>query len=204
MEDIFSDILEAGEEAEKQEAKSIDLGPLSELAKRQAALEAKPDQIKVDSLLDHIKKISASIKDVEEVLKAHKKVLNAVRQKEIPETMKAFNLSEVTTDTGAKITIKSDVSCTIKDPDKLYAFVSDRGDGAIIKDNVTVVMPEDSKELFDALSTMLEAQDAAYERKRAIHGGTLKKYVKDRQAEGVALPEEAIKVFEYSYAKLKL
>lgn len=197
--DIFGALAEAAEEVGEQQKQAVDLGPISELADKQSRLDAKENKTIARLIYDHAINMGASVKDVEGALKLIKKDLFDVKQNQLPELMGSFGLTEVTTDNGAKITIKDGLSPTVKDAEKLYDFVREIGDGAIIKDNVTVSLNE---EVADSLFEVLVGLDLEYDRKQGIHAATLKKWCKDKLADGVNLPE-AISVFEYKYAQLK-
>lgn len=199
MSDIFQ-VIEAAGEADKK-AQKIDLGPISVLADKQAALESKALESRVNLVYSLCEKIGASVLDIEEALKKRKKDLFNIRQIQIPELMKEFGLESLKTNTGASIEIKGGVSVSIKDNKKLFKYVRDCNSGDLIKNVIIIEASDDGTR--EGLITFLEESFVPFEQKESIHSATLKKFVKEQIESGKKPPENAVNTFEYNFSKLK-
>ncbi|MHA1302167.1 MAG: gp33 family protein [Candidatus Heimdallarchaeaceae archaeon] len=136
------------------------------------------------------------IKNLEEELQAKKKQYNEVRQIEIPDFLKQFGISEIKLANGKKVTIKEDVSVTIKDAKAFYDFLRKRHDDAIIKNILEMESPP--TELMDEL--MERGYLFSYNEK--IHGQTLKAYFRTFLEVG-EIPPDSVNVYTYSITKIK-
>lgn len=200
MTDIFKDFEDIVDK-EKSEPKEFDLGPISVLGDKQAALEEKVNDNRVELIKKFCDEIGASIADIDEVLKMFKKDLFNVRQVQIPELMVEFNLESITTSSGVKLTIKDDINVTTKDKEALYAFMRSTGSADLIKNRITVEI-QNEKQRKEAID-LLDKTELAYQSDESVHFQTLKKFVKDQLAAGKVLPNKAVSVFEYRYTKIK-
>lgn len=197
--DIFADI-EAAADSEK-ESRKIDLGPVSKLANQQAKLEAKVHEKTAEVIHAFVKKLGGSVADVEEALKMRKKDLFNIRQVQIPELMKEFGLDALTTTDGSQIKIMDGISVSVRDPDKFFKYLRDNNAGDLIKNQVIVQVTNEEKR--KEVIALLEETDFAFEAKESVHAATLKRYVKDRLAEGIKVPEDIVNTFEYQFSKIK-
>jgi hypothetical protein len=197
--DIFSAIEEAGDEI--KEERIIDLGPISRLVEKQAMLEGPVDISMEDRLSRFIQKENVSVATIEECLRNRKKDLYKVRQQQIPEIMKSFELDAITTTSGTEIKIIGDISITRKSDEKLFDYLRSNDAGDLIKNKIIVSVDNEAERRY--LAKKLEEEDCIFESKEDIHSGTLKKYLKELKKEGKAVPEDAVSVFDYEYSKIK-
>jgi len=199
MTDIFKD-LEKEADALEEEKSQVDLGPLSRLVQRQARLEAQSKENTVNKLVNYIKQLDASVKDVEQALKARKRDLFNISQVQIPELMKEIGLESITTTDGSIINLKKDFSTTIKNEEGFFKYLRDNNYGDLIKDKIAItIQSEKEVKLFEKL---IDQVDCFYERKTGVHPQTLKKFVNDQLAEGNKIPEDLLKIYEYQFSKL--
>jgi len=140
--------------------------------------------------------LEESIGTLEEKLKRTKEVYNNVRMEQIPQFLNQFGLSEIKLADGKKITVKPDVSITIKDKEAFYKFLKKRHDDAIIKKIAELEDPTD--ELLEEL--MEKGIHFTYEQK--IHGQTLKAYFRTFLEVGET-PPDSVNVFTFSVTKIK-
>lgn len=191
--DIFADL---EKDIEKQESKTLDLGPITKLVSRQVALEEKPHPGFVQGLVSYIRENRLSIGDIEEALKIIKSELNWIRTKGIPEYLVEWGIDGLETEEGHKLKLKTGLSITIKDHDRFYRFVREQNHGDIIKDVVTVEDPDD-------IINLLVDHEKRFERKESIHGNTLKKFIRICLEKGIDVPQELVNIYEYRYAQIK-
>jgi len=199
VDDIFADIEEAADK--DKEDKTIDLGPISRLVDQQAMLERTALETHVQNLYSFIKLNNMSIETIEEAMKLRAKDLFKVRQVQIPEMMKEFGLNAIESTSGTAIKIMDGLSVTIKDADKLHAFLRKNEAGDLIKNKITIEVENEEKR--KEVVKLLESKELNYEVKEAVHNATLKKHVKDLRKDGKDLPNESVKIYEYEYSKIK-
>ena len=154
-----------------------ELSHLAELVDRQLAYEAKIDELELQ-------------------LENKKKQYNQVRQNEIPDFLKQFGISEIKLANGKKVTVKDDVSVTIKNQKAFFDFLRERHDDAIIKNMLEMESPPN--DLMDEL--MKRGYLFSYDEK--IHGQTLKAYFRTFLEVGET-PPDSVSVYTYSITKIK-
>jgi predicted transcriptional regulator len=197
--DIFK---EFEEEAKKEKNKAVDLGPVSALVKKQAMLERKAVPVCVATLYRFIKEQNFSVSEVEEALKLRKADLNDIKNNQIPELMREYGLSSVTTDDGATIEIKDGLSVTVKDQEKLLAYVREQEAGDLIKNNLTIAIKGEEKTV-DHIRDVLNELGVEHNEKEAIHPQTLKKFIKGQLKEGKRPDDNVVNIYEYRYSNIK-
>lgn len=96
----------------------------------------------------------------------------------IPEAMQNAGTTSFTLTTGEKITCIEDLAASIKNADKFYDFLEDRGDGALMKIQLEIgKVPKTI--LADIVKTLNEKYGLVAAAKKTVHPQTLKKYIKE-------------------------
>lgn len=153
----------------------------------------------------------ARIKELEDELKAAKKDFNKVSQEEIPELLLQTGLGSVELATGEKVTIKEDVSASIKDMPQFFQFLVNRGDEAIVKTDLS--FGKIPSEILTRIQNHLAEQYELFpDVKQGVHYQTLQKYIRELCGIGGGteaevplseLDEEVINVFTYYKTTVK-
>lgn len=146
-------------------------------------------------LVELYKAQSADVEELEEDAKEAKKRFNKTSQELIPNLLLAHGLTDIRIDTGEKITVKEDVSVTVKDDDKFFAFLKKRDEDDIIKLQVSFARMDSEK--ISALFAFLLDNEYDYEMQRNVHGQTKKKYFKELLGLGKSDIEEGLKSKKY-------
>jgi len=158
---------------------------------------AQTELARLQQLVKEYQSRDAMVKDLEEELKLAKEAFNIVAQQEIPNILNQYGLSDIKLASGEKITVKEELSVSVKD-DKLldfYKFLKDRGDEDIIKLMFQFRrMPE---EKMNDLFIFLKEYDYDYEYEKGVHPQTLKKYFKELLGIGQDDREEGIRLKRY-------
>lgn len=177
---------------------------ISSLAEKQVMFEKKYDEDdpKVLTFFELAKKDNLSIPFLEAVIKNMNKEYQQIRTDHLPDIMTQVGMESFTLSGGAKVEIKKDVSCNVKNPDALNKHITKKGHGDIIKSTVTVHYGKGDKKKSAALQKHLKELSADFSSKDTIHAQTLKKHVKEQMAEGKKFPGNIINIFEYKYAKI--
>ncbi len=116
-------------------------------------------------------------KDLEAQTKAAKKAFNKVSQEDIPNTMMEVGLSEIKLSDGKKVSFKEDVSCSIKDYNKLDDFLSKRGEEGMMKMTLDIgKVPKNILRLI--LTDLMEKYDIQATPKQFVHPMTMASYIR--------------------------
>lgn len=150
----------------------------------------------LQDLVENLLSLDKEIELAEEKLSQMKKEKNQLSQQDIPNFLTQFGISEIRLSDGKKVIIKDDVSVTIKNPVEFFKFLKDRHDEAIIKKILTV------EDYTDSLAEQLINQGVIFATDQNIHPQTLKKYFRDFLQFGEE-PPDSVKLFPYSYTKIK-
>lgn len=133
---------------------------------------------RLKELLAEYKQAQSEVELLESQLKEAKFRLNVVSQTEIPDFVLQSGLSELKTPWGERVQVKTEVSASVTDIEKLDAFATERGEDAIFK--VTLEFGKlDDAVLKSLLRTIVETTGLAPKVNKTVHPMTLKKYVKD-------------------------
>ena len=116
------------------------------------------------------------IEELAEAMKEKKKEFNRYSQEEIPQFLLANGLSEIRLESGEKITIKEDISITIKNDREFFKFLRGRDEDDIIKTFFSFDKMESDK--LNELCRFLNDEEFGYEMKKDVHAQTKKKYFK--------------------------
>jgi CRISPR/Cas system-associated endonuclease/helicase Cas3 len=123
------------------------------------------------------KAAKAEFEDLERRMKLAKEEFNKISQEDIPNAMMEVGISEFRLSSGEKVSFKEDVSCSVKDYDKLDIFLSDRGEDGMLKTSL-----EMGKVPKNILSKLLQELNETYGisaiPKRFVHPQTMAAYVR--------------------------
>ncbi len=163
-----------------------DLHKLAELAK--SMFEAEDEVAKADK-----------------ALKEKKAALRAIAERDIPELMEKCGVTEFATTTGLKLKIKRLLRASIAKANltKAVAWLDKHGHGGLVKRRVFLDFTRDQEDDAKALRADLAKRGFEnVETTHTVHSGTLSAWVKERRANGEAVPEKLLGVSEHSVAKL--
>ncbi len=106
-----------------------------------------------------------------------KKLFNEVSQEKIPNAMMEVGLSELKLADGEKVSFKEDVSCSIKDYNKLDEWLSERGEDGIIK--ITLEMGKVPRNILSMiLQELMEKYDISAVPKQFVHNQTMSAHIR--------------------------
>lgn len=164
-----------------------DLSEISRLAKRQLELEATVDAI-------------------QRQLETETKKLRDVAERLLPEAMLAIKMTEFKLDDGKKITIKNDVTASIRADflPQAVEWLDDNGLGGIVKSNVVVNFDRGETEKAAELVSYCEQHHYSAAEKLSVNINILKATVKEQMANGVEFPDEYFSVHPLRKAKITI
>jgi hypothetical protein len=161
--------------------------------------------IKIATLAALLRGAESTVENLVEELKDAKEEVRRLQEDDLPELMRELGLSEIKLEDGAKVSVFEEVDCNISEErrSRAHAWLSDNGFGGIIKSAVTVEFGRDEhSEALAAAQQIHEATGRDALLKEGVHPQTLKAFVKEQMAAGVAIPQELFGIRPYSKAKL--
>lgn len=165
---------------------------------------------KLANLVNLLEDYNDSIADFEASLAEYKERAREISQKEIPELLAQYGLSEIKLKDGRKVTVKQDCRATVKDFDEFYAFMQARGEENLIKTTLELgKMP--AVAVLAAQKAVLQATGVAPESKTVIAPQTLFAWVRTNIGLGKTVPDElldkdsipGVSVYTFSETKIK-
>jgi hypothetical protein len=137
-------------------------------------------------LSDSYLAIEEEVKTMEAMLKEKKEIFRQLSQEEIPNFLQQFNLSSIQLESGEKITVKPDVSCSVTDYAKFIDFLKGREEDGIVKLTIAFDRMESDKQ--KELFNFLNEEQYLFGSDNKVHSQTMKKYFKELL--GVGMTEE--------------
>lgn len=123
----------------------------------------------------------------------------------LPEAMSSLEMTEFKLTTGFKVSIRDEVSASIKADrtEQAADFLDSIGCGDVVKDEVKVNMGKGERDHAAAFLELARQKGLAATEKLSVHPATLKSLVKEQLALGVEFPETDFSVFPYKRAEIK-
>lgn len=151
------------------------------------------------------------LEELEALVKEKKAEVNKLEQELLPEAMISLGMASFELSSGKKIAVKEELSCSVKNYEKLYDFLEQRGDDALMKTSIEVgKLPQNI--LNNVLRDLKETYDLDGAPKLYIHPSTLKAYFKRLCAVGTennaevplaAIDDEMISTYTYYKVSVK-
>lgn len=151
------------------------------------------------------------LKEAEEEYEKKKVVVLELEQTKLPQEMLSIGMTEFKMTQGHSVSIKEQLSCSVKSYEKLQKFLEERGDDALMKTSLELgKLPKNVLERIK--KTILETFEVESESKLYIHPQTLKAYFTKLCGIGgkteaeiplAAIDEEMISRFTYYKTTIK-
>ncbi len=174
---------------------------------RPKAPPAKADIVRLTKLAQSLLDAQDVVVDLTAELADAVEVARHIEQEALPELMKEFGLTEITLESGAKVSILADVQCSISEDRRgvAHAWLRKNGFEGLIKSALNVAF--DRSELENAeeaafMLSILTGQEIVL--KETIHPQTLKSFVKERMEAGKPPPSEPFGLHPFNRAKVTL
>ena len=142
--------------------------------------------------------------EAEEVLKTAQRKVRDISEHQIPELMDEVGVSEFTTKSGIKLAVKDGlrVSPPAARRTECWDWLSDKGFGDLVKHSVVVGFSRDEGDEHDDLVAHLKGTSQLFKDERKVEPATLKKFVKERLAEGDELPLDLFGTTQFRQTKI--
>lgn len=168
----------------------MDLSYLQEDAKQTEGL-AESSLERLQRLVNLYDEQLAAVEETEAAFEAAKKAFNKTSMEDIPEVLLGSGLSELRLADGRKVTVKEEISASVKDAPAFAEFVTERGDEDVLKTTLQLGKVPDN--VLSAIKRMLaEKLDIYPEVTQTVHSQTLKKYIKEICGVGVEDPAQQL------------
>lgn len=160
------------------------------------------------ALADELVVAMAEVERIQAELEVAKNVVKDLTENRIPAVAEGlegkFDLGD-----GRTLTIKEEIRASVAGEKLAPAveWLDAHGYGNIVKRNLTFEFGKDDHEKVkvfkEAVAPILKSQNLVLKEKNAIHPATLVSWVKERLAEGDALPVDVFGIFRQRIAKVK-
>lgn len=115
--------------------------------------------------------------NMEVALKEKKEEIRKLEQELLPNAMLSVGLESIKLASGEKVEVKEELSCSVKDYAKLYDFLEEQGDDALMKTSIEIgKLPQNILDMI--LRELKNTYDLDCTSKLYIHPSTLKAYFK--------------------------
>ena len=138
-------------------------------------------------------------------LKAIKKVLTDLLEKEIPLKLQEMGLKEATLKDGTKISVVPTYFARIKKTDTTQAhqWLRENGFGDIIKRTIAIEFTKGEDDIASKVKSSLENDGYLINDNESVHYQTLNGWVREQIEKGTELPRELLGVYQKNEAKIK-
>lgn len=130
----------------------------------------------LETLVKAYESAADKVAQVEALLKVEKEILNDISHNQIPNFLLSHGISEMKLSSGKKVTVKEDISVSIKDMAMFKKFLADRDELDIVK--TTFLFKRMSGLQISAVSSAINELDLEYDLDESIHPQTKKAYIK--------------------------
>ena len=150
------------------------------------------------------KKLEAEVADLSNKLSAKSEELRQVSEIQLPEAMAVINMTSFAMSDGSKITIRKDVTASIRADyiGQAVEWLNDHELGGVVKDEVKVQFGKGDAEKAKALFEYCQSLRYPVTEKMSVHPQTLKALVKEQMAKGLDFPEEYFSIHPLNKAKI--
>lgn len=133
---------------------------------------------RLNTLVNKYKEQQETIERLEEQLSQAKTAFFKTAKEDIPNLLMQNGLSEIKLPSGEKVSVKMEVAPTITNMEEFAQFLTERGEGSILKTQMELGKLDPS--IVNSIRKMLvEKLDLYPEIKQTVHPMTLKKYIKE-------------------------
>lgn len=133
---------------------------------------------RLNTLVNKYKEQQETIERLEEQLSQAKTAFFKTAKEDIPNLLMQNGLSEIKLSSGEKVSVKMEVAPTITNMEEFAQFLTERGEGSILKTQMELGKLDPS--IVNSIRKMLvEKLDLYPDIKQTVHPMTLKKYIKE-------------------------
>lgn len=133
---------------------------------------------RLNTLVNKYKEQQETIERLEEQLSQAKTSFFKTAKEDIPNLLMQNGLSEIKLPSGEKVSVKMEVAPTITNMEEFAQFLTERGEGSILKTQMELGKLDPS--IVNSIRKMLvEKLDLYPDIKQTVHPMTLKKYIKE-------------------------
>lgn len=158
----------------------------------------------ISRLAEEQVRVENEIKKLQNLLEDNMELLKKVSTVDLPAAMQEIGMESFTLSTGRKITLKTDVYCSIPKDDggRAFRWLREHDFGAIIKNVVSAEFGKGEDD--QALLAAQALADAGFkpQQKESVHAMTLKAFVNEQLKNGKEIPLDYFGAFVVTKAKV--
>jgi len=161
--------------------------------------------VQVVTLAQRLIDEKAEVKRLDDEMKAAKKALLKTERSDLPDLMQELGLTQIKLENGMVVDVQEDCTASLTNETRGPAldWMIANEYGGLIKTEVTVAYGRGERDGAVELVKKLDAQDIRANLSETVHHSTLKSFVKERLAEGDAIPMDLFNVYPFNKATVK-
>jgi hypothetical protein len=142
--------------------------------------------------------------DAEDNLRRAKQRVRQISEMQIPEVMDRVGVREFVTKTGAKISVKESIRCSVPAAKRAEAWqwLRDNGHGSLVKSTVSVSFGKEQIQDAELFRRQCEEQGMLVKSEEKVEPATLKKFIKDSLDSGTDIPMELFGAYNQKQTKV--
>jgi chaperonin cofactor prefoldin len=161
----------------------------------------------VAALANRQLELEAEVAELEEQLKNKINELRKISDDELPTALKQAGLDEIKLESGVRITVKDELTCSVSADKKPWVlnWLRKHKHDDIIKKEVAVIIPKGSDpKVLARLQKGIERLELDYAVEENFNTGTLKALIKEQLENGKPLQLDKFGAFQINKAKITL
>ena len=159
----------------------------------------------ITTLAQLLQQATANAEKLAAELQLAKEEVRRLTEDDLPEMMREVGMASFKLADGSEVKVTDEVDCaiTVDRRPAAHAWLTEHGFGGLIKSALTVVYGSDEHDAACAAVAQVSALTGhAAELEEKVHPQTLKAFIKEQMAAGLALPQELFSIRPYSKAKI--
>ncbi len=159
---------------------------------------------RISQLAHQLRVAQRAATEAAETLELANKAVAQLAEFDIPEAMLAVGMSEIRLTDGSTLRVEDRIFANISQERtaEAHRWLNEHGFGNLIKREFKIVFGRDQEDWATSFEGTLDNEGVKYDRKQAVHGSTLKAFVKQQLEEGTDIPEDVFGVYRRTLAKL--
>ena len=149
--------------------------------------------------------LAADVANLEVDLKAKKEELRLTSEQELPDAMQSAGLTQITLNTGERISIGEFYNAHISkaNQEKAYQWLIENGHEGLIKNEVLLKFGREESLVVEETVSALQSRGLSPEVRQSVHPSTLKAFVKEQFTSGNDIPTEPFSIYIGTKATIK-
>ena len=158
-------------------------------------------------LVEKQKRLEVELADLEDKVAKKKEELRDVSEREIPELMDQFNISQFQTGDGMVVKVDEKIRASIPKArrEQAYSWLENNGHGNLLKRQLICEFGREQEKQAQELEREIREREGQFNVKteKQVHSQTLSSWVREKLQNGEEVPQDLLGVHRQRYAKVE-